>query len=288
VLRVAWWMVVAWAALYAVGSFWYAFGLPDPGEIGGTLLVYGVLFVVLAKYVRSRLGEPWRELVPLRRFDPLLAIPVVLLTLGGWVVSHQLVYSCVALNVLPPEVVDLAGSPASTSTSDQPLGTALVSGALFPGFFEEVLFRGLVLQALASMMSRRRAIAVSALCFAIVHFRIERMPDIILGGLVYGWMALRTGSLWPSIVAHALHDAVCVLLDHGVFVEDLQAGMDDYGLLPAEWVWAAVAMIVVGLLWIRAATRARRNEPAPVLIASRYRVHGLPARPLAAAPSVRA
>jgi membrane protease YdiL (CAAX protease family) len=283
-----WWLVVAWAATYETVGLWYAFDLPDPGEIGGTLIIYGAMLVVVAVYVRNRLGDPWKELVPLRRVDPWLAIPIVLLAAGSWVVSSQLMSLCMALNVLPPEVFDLGGGSQSGAVDPgQPLGQSLVANALFPGIFEEVLMRGLVLQALLSMMSKRRAIAISALLFATIHFRIERMPDILLDGVIWGWMAVRTGSLLPSMLAHTLYDNVGVLVGHGFLVEDLQAGMDDYGLLPAAWVWVALAVIVISLLWIRRATRPPRSETVPAPIASRYRVPGYPARLFATAPAAR-
>lgn len=287
-LRVAWWLAVAWAAVYGVATLWYSFDCSDPGEIGSGLIFYGAMLLVMAVYVRNRLGEPWKELVPLRRVDPSLVIPLVLLAAGGWVVSSQLVRFCVALNVLPPEVSDLAGGSQSGGFDPgQPLTESLVANALFPGIFEEAIWRGLVLQALLSMMSQRRAIAISALFFAAWHFRIERMSDIVLLGIVYGWIAVRTGSLLPSMLAHALHDAVCVLVSRGLLLEELQAGVDRYGLLPAAWVWVALAITVIGLWWIRRATKPPRSETVPIP-ASRYRAPGYPARPFATAPAARA
>jgi len=264
VLRVAWWLAVAWAAAYAVGAFWYGFDLPDLGEIGDELVFYTVLFTVVAAYVRNRLGDPWKELVPLRRVDPLLGIPIVLVAVGGWLLSVQLMSLCEVLNVLPPEVFDLAGGSANAVDPERPLGESLVADAVLPGFFEEALMRGLVLQALLTMMSKRRAVAVSALLFASIHFRIERMPDIILGGLIYGWMAVRTGSLLPSMLAHALNNSLCVLVARGFMLEDLQSGVDGYGLLPAAWVWVAITIMLIGLVALRRDTAPpRRALPAP-------------------------
>ena len=90
-------------------------------------------------------------------------------------------------------------------------------------------------------MSKRRAIVISALCFAAWHQRIERMPDTLLAGLLYGWLFVRTGSLLPSMLAHTLHDAACVFFDPDEPVAglgDARVGVDQYGLMPA---WLGVA-----------------------------------------------
>ena len=255
-LRVAWWLVVAWAAVYPVGFMWGVLGLPYPGELGVETIFYGVTFVVAGLYVHARTGDSWRELVPLRPVDPWLAIPVALFAWAGLVFNAALTSLCRALAVLPPEVSDLAAGGATDATPVDPsLFHALVANSLLPALCEEALMRGLVLHALMATMSKRRAIVVSALCFAVIHFRIERMPDLVISGIVYGWMAARTGSLLPSMLAHALHNGVVVLIDQGM-VGSIE--VDANGLLPVTLVWMAVAIAVLGLAWLALATPARR------------------------------
>jgi hypothetical protein len=113
--------------------------------------------------------------------------------------------------------------------------------------------RGLVLQALMQSMSRRRAVVISALFFAVAHGAIERMPGTFLLGLLYGWMFVRTGSLLPGMIAHALHNGTVLVLYRARMMPGAERSLiptDVYGLLPAWMVGAAVALVVAGMMLV--------------------------------------
>ena len=196
-LRVAWWLVVAWAAVYPVGFMWGVLGLSLPRRARGRddLLRCHIRSWPGSTCTRApgTRGGSWCRSAP---WTPWLAIPVALFAWAGLVFNAALTSLCRALAVLPPEVSDLAAGGATDATPVDPsLFHALVANSALPALCEEALMRGLVLHALMATMSKRRAIVVSALCFAVIHFRIERMPDLVISGIVYGWMAARTGSL---------------------------------------------------------------------------------------------
>ena len=70
-------------------------------------------------------------------------------------------------------------------------------------FAEEFLFRGFILGMLMKRYSETQSIVVSAIIFAVVHEPIARVLAFG-GGLLYGWLRVRTGSIFPSIIAHAI------------------------------------------------------------------------------------
>lgn len=74
---------------------------------------------------------------------------------------------------------------------------------------EEYLFRGLLLRSLQRSMRPGWAIVLSAAMFAAVHPAIS-FPAVFLMGLLAAWAAVRTGSLLPGIVAHAVHNGAIV------------------------------------------------------------------------------
>jgi membrane protease YdiL (CAAX protease family) len=80
---------------------------------------------------------------------------------------------------------------------------SLVAIAIAPAVFEEILVRGLVLPALRPSIGDAAAVAVSALFFAVMHFDGYRFVFTLTVGAALGILRLRTGSLWPSILAHA-------------------------------------------------------------------------------------
>jgi hypothetical protein len=44
--------------------------------------------------------------------------------------------------------------------------------------------------------------------FAATHLDLAGALGRFVGGLALGWLAWRTGSLWPGVVAHALYNSV--------------------------------------------------------------------------------
>jgi membrane protease YdiL (CAAX protease family) len=79
---------------------------------------------------------------------------------------------------------------------------SLVAIAVAPAVCEEALIRGLLLPSLRTRLPALLAVGLSAVVFAAIH-DLYRMPFTYAVGLVLGALRLRTGSLVPSILAHA-------------------------------------------------------------------------------------
>src|SRR5262249_46770742 len=115
----------------------------------------------------------------------------------------------------------------------------------------------------AATMSKRGAVFVSALFFAAMHGQIERVPDTFLLGLLYGWVFVRTGSLLPSMLAHALHNGLGVCIDRILpppGAEGSPIHVDHYGLLPTWMVAAAIVSVALGV-WLVPKTHLWPEDP---------------------------
>lgn len=77
---------------------------------------------------------------------------------------------------------------------------------------EEVLFRGILLESVRSKHSAGRAIVVSALMFGVIHFIPQQVVNAFAIGLILGYIYVRTESLWPVIVIHALNNAMAYVI----------------------------------------------------------------------------
>jgi len=84
-----------------------------------------------------------------------------------------------------------------------------------PSFFEEVVWRGVILAAFLRVYDQRKAILFSALCFGLWHILsvIDGHPLVwtagevvsaAIVGLFYGYVTLKTGSLLPAMMVHYL------------------------------------------------------------------------------------
>ncbi|MDE1155299.1 MAG: CPBP family intramembrane metalloprotease [Acidobacteriaceae bacterium] len=81
---------------------------------------------------------------------------------------------------------------------------------------EEVIFRGALLAQLRARMGDHWAIGVSALVFGIVHlpdlgWLWYAVPNLVLVGAFCGWLRVRSGSIWPSFIAHAANNALATV-----------------------------------------------------------------------------
>ena len=99
---------------------------------------------------------------------------------------------------------------ADTSSANDPLILFLIFVvlAIFAPFFEEMIFRGYILDSLRRMYSDVAAIIISGVFFGFWHYAIFdplnffQVGQTMIGGFLYAWLRLRTGSIWPCIVCH--------------------------------------------------------------------------------------
>ena len=78
-------------------------------------------------------------------------------------------------------------------------------------FTEEVFLRGFIFAGLASSGSVPRAMVASALIWSLFHLSLGVLIPIFITGILLAWLYCKTGSLWPSILAHGGQNAVAVI-----------------------------------------------------------------------------
>lgn len=101
------------------------------------------------------------------------------------------------------------------------LGTLLLTHPLVMVFIllvaaplcEEWFFRKLLLDR-ACIYGEKLAIFVSALLFAFYHTSIYQFFYAFFVGLIFGYLYLRTGRLWVTVLMHAIYNLVCIILPY--------------------------------------------------------------------------
>ena len=78
----------------------------------------------------------------------------------------------------------------------------LVEEVVFRGFFQGQLEEG--------FRDVTRAVLFSALLFTVLHFNPWWSLQIYLLGMVLGYLAWRTGSIWPSFIVHAVNNSLAL------------------------------------------------------------------------------
>lgn len=88
----------------------------------------------------------------------------------------------------------------------------LISVAVLPAVMEELLFRGAILQALRPF-GDGFAIFVSALAFTLCHTTVPQLIPALLAGLLFGFFAVLSGSLWVTVLVHCLYNLLAAAVE---------------------------------------------------------------------------
>lgn len=194
------------------------------GVTAATLLIAAsvTLWIVHRRWPRQwRLGSAWQGFgfapsASAAFYAAALALGVGVPIIGG-MLTHLLAGS-------HPVTQSIAQMGQSASLSGR-LVLALSAVTLGP-LVEETLFRGVLFSsllgfrrapAMATAGNTRIALAMglSALLFGMVHlpdlgWRWYAVPNLALLGLGCAWLRLKSGSLWPAVMAHGINNVLAV------------------------------------------------------------------------------
>ncbi len=109
-------------------------------------------------------------------------------------------------------------------------------------FFEEMIFRGLMLRAL-SKVSPKFGIIASAALFGIFHQNIPQAVNAFLIGLALGYAAYKSGSIIPGIIIHFVLNANGIIQEGIASKSETAAGIV-FILLAIIFVACAIAIII--------------------------------------------
>ena len=129
------------------------------------------------------------------------------------------------------------------------VGMALVASVLAP-IAEEIAFRGYVLSALRTHLSPGAAIFGSSVLFASIHLDPVRFPAVLFLGVFLGWLAWRSGSIWPAVAAHGVNNALGSALAAGGTTDPGANGT--IGASLALLATGLAALAPLALAWVRA------------------------------------
>jgi len=176
--------------------------------------------------------------------------------LGAVRLNHALSYAVLWQDRYFPLPESLRALFEALGSYDGPLDFLLLLLLLgvVPGICEEILFRGFVHSGLRQTFeSGTAAIVVGALIFAGFHLNPWRFDVLLIIGLYLGFLVQRTGSLVPSMVAHALINILSVSL--AALGDEAQSAV-----VQSAWAHAlACGCLVVGALLLRRASVRSRE-----------------------------
>ena len=156
--------------------------------------------------------------------------------------------------VLSPEAFEL---PVPVTPFE--LDFDIFAVAIIPAILEELLFRGVLLSHFIKY-GKTFAVVASAFFFASAHGSIEQMMYSFVYGLVFGYVAVKTGSLTVGIIMHFLNNAYSCVVEYLGTVFDTVLYWDIIGAINFCLIFIGLIAIVVGIIKSEAVYRGSRAD----------------------------
>lgn len=243
---------------------WLVTGLPDKALLESTdeavqaaeqlvaarfnaLSFFVAMSLTLAGFLfyRARRGGP-RIIARFssRGLDPVLLLWGVLLIVATSVILEPL------LQVLP-EIPNVYGRGF----------WSLLTLVVMAPLFEEVIFRGVLLESTRARYGVLAAWLISSLMFGIAHIHPAVAVNALAMGLVLGFIYIRSDSLWSTIVLHAINNGFAyILLMMGQQNGTLKALIGNHALYVAVYCVAMVVFAASGYMVYRTLARLEAEE----------------------------
>ena len=194
---------------------------------------------------------------------------VCLLASGLWVIAFEVLkvlsdFGFGAISIDRTEALE----EAKAQFASIPFWMIFVTSALVPALAEEFFFRGYVLSAFRNRIAPLRAVLYSALIFGLFHvingsvLSLERFFPTTLLGLALGFVAIRTHSLWPGVLLHAIHNGLLFWLTRFSEKELSEWFGSTNQHFPPIWILASLASAACGIGLVYLFTRQRFHENA--------------------------
>lgn len=138
---------------------------------------------------------------------------------------------------------------------------AIITVVVMAPLFEEVIFRGVLLESTRAKYGVMAAWLVSSAVFGIVHVHPTVAVNAFAIGLVLGFVYMRTDSLWSTIILHAVNNGIAYLAlvtGHGnAMLIDLVGSRTLYVLI---YIGALAVFAVSGYMMLLALRRLKAED----------------------------
>lgn len=213
-------------------------------QIGLILTPALLMAFILTKSLRQSLG--------LRR-PPILTIPVACILAvslhPSYVALGQLIQHFYPLS----EQAQAAFVPFEQIINSAPLWQVIILMAVVPAFCEEIAFRGFIFSGLLQNKGRLRAVLLTSIVFGLSHGVLQQTLAATIFGVLLGWITLRTGSILPALLVHAINNSMSMLMGRAASFENpLSKAFYDTTAsahYTTEWSLVSIAIAITCLIY---------------------------------------
>lgn len=122
--------------------------------------------------------------------------------------------------------------------------------AVTPGICEEVMFRGTMLSAYESI-GYKKGVIITGLLFGIFHFNIANLVGPAFLGIVLGFVAIKSNSIYLPIIGHTLNNTIALVIGYFTTryteqLDNIDSTLDNEVI--SETMTVMISTIVIGLI----------------------------------------
>lgn len=181
-------------------------------------------------------------------------------TIPNWRILFYSIVALVGLNygIISP-ITDLIPMPESIKKmfiemhgSNSLFNT--ITLVIFAPIFEELIFRGIILDGFLKRYSPLKAILISSILFGLIHLNPWQFVGAMICGILLGWLYYETKSLVPTILIHFINNVAASFSTYYFGAKGMETTVTQFGF------GNAILISTVGLLMLIASVYLLRKE----------------------------
>lgn len=225
-----------------------------------TILLFAALPLALTQFS----SIPWKSGLAMRGAPPVSFVAAAVLGVSLWPFAYELV-----LLQSPDRVEEFVKlfEYLKAQFDAVPLIWKLITLALLPAACEELFFRGYLQSAFRAEMASWLAVCLSSILFGLFHVVVrdalffERFAPTCFLGLILGIVCLKTGSVWPGMLLHCVHNGLLLTVSgHTELLKSWGIGNGEEQHLPAVWLIGS-SVLAIGALATLLMQRTKQVTP---------------------------
>ncbi len=228
-----------------------------------TCLAFMILPALVARHQNTRFATGFglkRPKVVFLLAAVLLGIslwPLVMTMTEGWHAAYGLLFGSEKQEQWHAKLIETTSEQVARIRMVDPR-VILFAFSVIPALCEEWFFRGMLLRSLLKWNSVWKSILISAMVFGSFHvlsnsvIALDRLLPSTLIGVMLGYLAYKSDSIWPGVILHSLNNGFVVFLGY------YQPTLSSYSWFPAEdesipvlWVLVGLAVATIGIILTR-------------------------------------
>lgn len=174
-----------------------------------TILGCDLILIVSSLFFFITLGKEGFVLLKWPNFSVAKVSALILIT----VISAYFVNNAVAW--LNPNIFKVYELPYNLQYNDYKYGNYIMifSIAIIPAMFEELAYRGYLMEKLLKIMGKEETIYLSSFLFFLMHFSFASIFWLLPFAIILAKQRLKENSLWPGIVLHFFFNFTSCIVD---------------------------------------------------------------------------